>query len=173
MTPWPEEADRILREKLRDGSTAAAISRYLVAEGHEKSRSAVLGRIKRLGLRATPGYTENSRRNRKQAYKASKLKRDRKQAYKASKLKRDRDRGAPTAPPAPTAAPPPVKRAMPDPNPDLPPVEDTLSLRSGECRWIEDGKYCRARTVSLCSSWCHEHDALAHPSLARRALNGA
>jgi len=155
MALWPEDADRILREKLRDGSTAAAISRYLVAEGHEKSRSAVIGRISRLGLRAAPGYEANSRRNKERA-------------FKASKLKRDRDRGAPTAPPAPPA-PPPVKRAMPDP--ELPPVEDTVSLRLGECRWIADNgegpKYCRARTVSLRSSWCHEHDARAHPSLAR------
>jgi len=149
MALWPEEADRILREKLRDGSTAAAISRYLVAEGYEKSRSAVIGRISRLGLRAAPGCEANSRRNKERA-------------FRASRLKRDRDRGA--------LPPSPVERAMPDP--ELPPVEDTVSLRLGECRWIADNgegpKYCRARTVSLRSSWCHEHDARAHPSLARR-----
>jgi len=38
-----------------------------------------------------------------------------------------------------------------------PAAEETASLKRRECRWIEDGHYCRERTVSIRSSWCYDH----------------
>lgn len=131
-TPWTQEADQILRDQLAAGATAESISQTLTARGYEKSRSSVIGRITRLGLRNEAGYSATAKRNKAQAFTFSK-------------------------------SGPRKKRPRLTRNPDLPPVEDTVSLKSNECRWIEDGKYCRAETVSVCSSWCHEHASLARP----------
>jgi len=144
---WSEALVARLSELWLSGTTGGEIGRRLGI-----SRSAVMGKLRRLGLlgRARPIVPPKM--------PARLLLKSNEQVSKPQKRPHKRNK-RPLPPPEPYQAPPP---------PPLPPIGSfgLLDLRNGHCRWpCSDGfppyKFCGAPQASQ-SSYCSLHFALAH-----------
>ena len=155
--PWTREQVERLEALWREGHAARAIG---LAFG--VSRSAVLGKLSRLGMLGKP-------RIRLPAVRLLKTEQVSKPRIKPPQKPQMRPNKRPLPPPEPYQAPPP---------PPLPPIGrfSLLDLRHNSCRWPNgerpDYRFCGMPRVGE-SSYCSEHHAVAHSRGSQRDYDRA
>jgi GcrA cell cycle regulator len=145
---WSEALIARASELWLAGFTGGEIGRRLGL-----SRSAIMGKLRRLGL------LRNDRRPRVPIRRAARLLKTTEQVSKPPQKPKKRQNTRPLPPPEPYKAPPP---------PPLPPIGSfgLLDLRHGHCRWPgpqdrAPWTFCGAPQL-FDSSYCSEHHAMAH-----------
>lgn len=145
---WTDERLNLLKRKVREKKSARITADEINTEtGSDYSRSAVIGKARRLGISFLS-----------QAHFIAIPKRpvsaELRRPYKPSRR-----------PPRPGRVTPPELRKPPrqilEPLPGASMLEQLMVLQSHHCRWIEDGRYCGAVTTR--APYCDMHRKVSLP----------
>lgn len=150
MPSWSAAEDELLRKLWNEGLSGQAISKALIAAGHERTRNAVIGHAHRLGLdpRANPidqgprASPEELRERRRQRDRERDRRGDRHRARQGAHSRKSR------AMPNIVSAPQAVPAQIP-------------SVTHRTCQWIEGepthNDACKCGAPSFAGAYCQAH----------------